>query len=175
MLLFSCALTSLLCSILASPVYANALTERSASTPLPFGFAYAFTAHLTLGEPLPPIAIPGGVLITEPIINGTVSGAAINATITGGIATPSVYENGTLQVPAIQAWGITSDGFGVVINELGVGVPKGQVTRIQLSIGGGSKYAALRNGYVLATVDPNSDQTKVAVQGYLVDNAASYV
>lgn len=109
---------------------ANPILERAAPDAIPFGFTYAFTAHLNLGKSLLRIAIPGGVVVPEPIANGTVSGPAINATITGGIATPAVYENGTLQVPVIQAWGTTSDGVGFVINELGVGTPKGQVTRI---------------------------------------------
>ena len=71
-----------------------------------------------------------GTLVAEPITNGTVSGPATNTTITGDIATPSIYNNGFMQAPVIQAWGLTSDGFGFVISELGIGSPNGQVTRI---------------------------------------------
>ncbi|KAJ4373769.1 hypothetical protein N0V83_002508 [Neocucurbitaria cava] len=174
-MLFSGVVSPLLFSILASSAKANIFEERS-DRALPFNFTYAFTAQLNLGKPLPPINITGGVLNTEPILNGTVTGPAINATVTGGIATPSIYQNGIIQVPTIQVWGITSEGYGFVINELGIGSPKGQVTRIQLTIGGLSKkYQALQDSYVLATVNPNKEQTKVAVQGYIVGNAASYV
>jgi hypothetical protein len=44
-----------------------------------------------------------------------------------------------------------------------------------LSIGGGSKYAALGDGFILAAVNPNMNQTEVAVQGYLVGNDASFM
>jgi hypothetical protein len=116
----------------ASPVHGNGVIERTTSAPItpPFNLNYLFTAHLTLGKPLPTIPVPGGVLVPEPIVGGIVSGPAINATITGGIATPSIYNNGTVQVPVIEAWGVTSDGFGFVINQEGIGMPKGQVTRI---------------------------------------------
>lgn len=114
-------------SVSSSPVQQRQSSTQPAS---PFGFTYAFSAHLSLGKPLPLVAIPGGVLIAEPITNGTVSGPLINATITGGIATPAVFDNGTVQAPVIRAWGLTSDGFGFVINEVGTGSPKGQVTRI---------------------------------------------
>lgn len=71
---------------------------------------------------LPPVSVPYN--------NSTVPGPATNATITGGIATPPIFNNGSIQAPAIQAWGLTSDGFGFVIKELCIGSPKGQVTRI---------------------------------------------
>jgi hypothetical protein len=77
---------------------------------LPFGFTPIFVANLSLGAPSKPISIPDSVLITEPITNGTVSGSAINATIQGGFAHPPIYENGTLQVSFIDAYGMTSDG-----------------------------------------------------------------
>ncbi len=131
-MLFSIATLSLLLSATsASPAVTNPIARSvDASDALPFKSTFAFTAHLQLGKPLPTIAVPGGVLITEPIVSGTVCGPTINATIAGGLATPSVYENQTLQVPVIQAYGTTDDGFGFVINELGVGAPKGQITRI---------------------------------------------
>jgi hypothetical protein len=115
------------------------LSLAAASTPanaganslqFPFSFDHIFTAHLTLAKPLSPVAIPGGFLVAEPIAGGTVNGPFINGTIQGGIATPSVYLNGTLQSPLIQVWGVTIDGAAFVINEAGIGVAKSQVTRI---------------------------------------------
>jgi hypothetical protein len=38
-------------------------------------------AHLHLAPATKPIPIPGGVRVPEPILNGTVSGPAINGTI----------------------------------------------------------------------------------------------
>jgi hypothetical protein len=79
----------------------------------------------------------------------------------------------------------------IVINEAGVGTTKAQITRIvsdmsgrmmqlgtgltcsqQLSIGGREKYAGLREGFVLASVKPNANQTEVVVQGNLVEDSA---
>lgn len=44
----------------------------------------------------------------------------------------------------------------------------------EIAIGGGQKYESLRNGYVLAAVNPNYDQTEVAVRGYLITNDATF-
>ena len=45
------------------------------------------------------------------------------------------------------------------------------VTSQTFVIGGGEKYATLREGYVLTTVTPSEDRARVAVEGYLVENA----
>lgn len=42
------------------------------------------------------------VLLVEPLTNGTITGPAINPTISGGIAYPTVVYNGTLQVPLLN-------------------------------------------------------------------------
>lgn len=97
---------------------------------LPFNFTYLFTAHLSLGAAAKPIPIPGGVRIIEHILNGTVTGPAINATIDSSLATPSVTSNGTIQVPVINVVGTTDDGFPFYIYEVGIGSPSAQVTRI---------------------------------------------
>ena len=47
--------------------------------------------------------------------------------------------------------------------------------RQTIDIGGGPKYANLRDGFVLATTNHNADVTAVEVQGWLVENAASFV
>lgn len=97
---------------------------------LPFTFEYLFTAQLNLGSPAKPITIPGGMRVVEPIINGTVSGPAINATIQYSLATPKVINEGSTQVPTINAVGITDDGEPVYLYEQGIGSPNSQVSRI---------------------------------------------
>jgi hypothetical protein len=131
-MLFSsyCSFGATIASLLPFVHATNQGEAIAAPSDVPFNLKYLFTAHLTLAKPLPRISIPGGVLITEPIANGRVEGPYINGTIQGGIATPSIYNNGTFQVPVIQAWGTTSDGAAFVINEAGVGTTKAQVTRI---------------------------------------------
>lgn len=101
--------------------------------PLPFQFQPLFAANLILGRPSQPIAIPGGILINEPITGGTVSGPAINGTVQGGFAHPAVYGNGGAmrrQVPVIDVYGVSDDGESFYIHETGVGSLTAQVTRI---------------------------------------------
>jgi hypothetical protein len=187
----------------SSPVW----TTTSSTTPqLPFNFTYLFTATLNLGPPPPsaktdPITIDGsspanGVIIPEPILNGTVTGSAINGSITSGLAFPSLLMNGTIETPLIEVYGVTDDGAALYIHATGIGAPTGQVTRIvsphllpgvllysswfwicglmyflqELSIGGGSKYNILRNAYILTAVTPSADRTSVTAVGYAVQN-----
>lgn len=44
----------------------------------------------------------------------------------------------------------------------------------EINIGGGTNYTTLRNGYIMASINPNANQTEVAVHGYLVENIASF-
>ncbi|MCJ1462728.1 hypothetical protein MMC07_001331 [Pseudocyphellaria aurata] len=148
----------------ATPSSANATSD-----PFPFQLQPIFTAKLILGKPYAPIPIPGGVLINEPITGGSVSGRGINGTILGGFAHPPVYNNGTLQVPVIDVYGVSEDGESFYIHETGVGSIPAQVTRIELTIGG-AKYKSLRDGFILASVNANANRTAVAVQGFLVEN-----
>lgn len=106
------------------------VSTRSATPDLPFRFTYLFSAHLNLGSPAKPIPIPGGVRTVEPILNGTVSGPGINATLGYSLATPTLVNNGTTQKPVINAVGMTDDGFPLYIYETGVGSLSKQVTRI---------------------------------------------
>jgi hypothetical protein len=107
------------------------LTIQPRSSPaLPFSLTYLFSAHLSLGALFPPIPVPGGLQLISPILSGTVSGPAINATITAGLALPALYNNQTLQVPVIDLYGHTSDGVSFSIHEVGIGTPSGQVSRI---------------------------------------------
>jgi hypothetical protein len=101
-----------------------------AATKPTFSFAPVFTATLHLGKPFSPISIFGGELINEAITSGSVIGPAINATIHVGFAHPPIYNNGTLQVPIIDAYGTTEDGESFYIHEEGIGTNGAQVTRI---------------------------------------------
>ena len=116
----------------ASPFGASThtITARASIPNVPFELSYLFTAHLGLGAPSKPITITGGVLIDEPITNGTISGPAINATIKAGIAYPQVLQNGTVQIAQIVAFGTADDGVPFTITETGIGNQQAQVTRI---------------------------------------------
>lgn len=118
----------------------------SVAATIPFNINYAFTARLTLGPPPAsalknPIPLTGGggtrngILLPSPILNGTVTGPSLNATITSGFAIPAVYNNtaGTIQIPEINAYGVTDDGAELYIHESGVGSQLGQTTRIVCS------------------------------------------
>ena len=106
------------------------LIPTISATTLPFTLTYAFTAHINLLSPQPPIPIPGGVRVIEAIANDTVSGPAVNGTIFPGLALPTVTNNGTVQHPLIELCEVTDDGAGFYISERGVGRPEGQVTWI---------------------------------------------
>lgn len=123
--------TLLATSLLARTIAANPSEILVAVTnSLPFELQPIFTANLVLGKPYQPITIAGGVLINEPITGGSVSGSAINGTIEGGFAHPPVYNNGTLQVPVIDVYGVSEDGESFYIHETGIGTMAAQVTRI---------------------------------------------
>lgn len=100
--------------------------------PMPtFNTTYLFTATVILSPAPPnPITIPGGVVVPEPIVGGTVTGPYLNANITSGLATPRVYRNGTLQEPVIDLYGVTDGGVPFTVHETGIGTPEAQVTRI---------------------------------------------
>ncbi|KAJ9603257.1 hypothetical protein H2200_012035 [Cladophialophora chaetospira] len=167
---------TLLLSSLSLLVHATP-TPRDTNPSLPFNTTYLFTATLNLGPPSNPITIQdtpsAGVIIAEPILNGTVTGPALNGTITAGFAFPSLLKNGTIQAPLIEMYGVTNDGAELYIRETGIGTPKGQITRIELTIGGGEKYAALRDGFILTAVNPSADRKTVMAKGYLVQNTMS--
>ena len=133
---FYLALFSYVCCLFSPSFAAPAVAIRSSlDLPTSFNVTYLFTANLELGNPpsgisQKPITIPGGVRVPEPILNGTVSGPYINATITSGLAAPEIYNNGTLQVAVIDLYGITTDGYPLHIHETGIGSPSAQVTRI---------------------------------------------
>lgn len=100
----------------------------------PFKTTYLFTASVLLSHPTPnsttPITIPGGIIIPEPILGGTISGPYLTANITSGLTTPRVYRNGTLQESVIDLYGVTDDGVPFTLHETGIGRPDGQVRRL---------------------------------------------
>ncbi|KAJ4304487.1 hypothetical protein N0V90_000013 [Kalmusia sp. IMI 367209] len=136
----------------------------------PFKTSYLFTASVELGSPNP-VPIPGGAIVAEAILGGTVTGPSLNATIATGLAAPHVYQNGTLQLPVIDLYGITEDGYPFHLHEIGVGTPEAQMTRIELNVGG-TRYGILNTGFILATVNPNTERTLVNVKAYLVQNTS---
>jgi len=69
-------------------------------------------------------------VITEPIVNGTVTGPSFNATIISGLAAPSILNNRAIQVPVINLYGLTDDGYPFYLHETEVGMPAAQITRI---------------------------------------------
>ncbi|KAK5089452.1 hypothetical protein LTR70_005965 [Exophiala xenobiotica] len=140
-----------------------------ATASVPFNFTHIFNASLSLGKPSSSIPVPGGVLVNEPITNGTVAGSAINGTILGGFAHPPIYNDGTLQAPIIEVYGVTKDNESFYIHETGIGSNEAQVTRIEINVGG-TKYQSLVDDFILASVNANTDRSKVNVQGFLVQN-----
>lgn len=68
--------------------------------------------------------------LVEPITSGTLTGPAINATIFGGTAYPTFYNNQTVEVPTLFIYGNTTDGYPFLAKGEGVGVATGQIVRI---------------------------------------------
>ena len=113
------SLTLLLRAVFAAP-----------PTEMPFSTIYLFSADLALGTATAQVVASCGVRVIEPIVNGTVTGPAINATIASGTALPLLYSNGTIQQPIIELYGKTDDDVAFYIHEEGIGVPSAQMTRI---------------------------------------------
>lgn len=67
--------------------------------------------------------------IVEPITGGRITGA-INATVQAGLAYPAIYENSTVEVPAIILYGTTHDKVPYLTQLFGVGKPTEQVVRV---------------------------------------------
>ena len=65
----------------------------------------------------------------QPIIGGVISGA-FNATIQAGLAYPILYDERSVEVPAIIVYGATSDREPFLIQLDGVGKVTGQATRV---------------------------------------------
>jgi hypothetical protein len=76
----------------------------------PLSFTPSFPSKPHSRQIIEAIPVPGGILINEPITCGTVSGPAINGTIESDFVHPPIYENGTLQVAIIDAYGTQTMG-----------------------------------------------------------------
>lgn len=133
---------------------ANGLESNSTHSP---SLTLAFSGSVDVAAPLPPIRIPGGVRIgisflppilrarvplaaffsnhfwlppVEPITGGTFSGPALNAIVSGGLAFPSVLQNGTVQDASITIYGTTRDNAPFLVQVTGIGVPRQQFARV---------------------------------------------
>ena len=119
--------------------------------------------------------------VVEPITGGNITGSALNGTIQGGVAYPTLVSNQTVQDVTIVIYGVTDDGESFFVRESGVGASNSQVTRIvRKRIGlqvleltrswqnleAGGKYAYLANEYIVTTVMPNAARTAVNVEAY---------
>ncbi|KAL1306998.1 hypothetical protein AAFC00_005628 [Neodothiora populina] len=133
---------------------------------LPFTFSPAFTASLNLLGTPAPIAIPGGTSVVLPI-NGTISGPLLSGKILGGFAHPSIYYNQTVEQNDIDAYGMTYSNSSFYFHVAGAGSPVGQVTRVEVTIGG-SQYSSLTNGFILGSTSTNANRTVVTLDTYLV-------
>lgn len=69
----------------------------------------------------------------EPITGGVITGA-INATVRAGLAYPVLYDNGTVEVPAIILYGTTHDMVPYLIQLSGIGKLPGQIARVVSAI-----------------------------------------
>lgn len=70
------------------------------------------------------------MLEVEPITGGRIFGPALNATVTGGVAYPSIFEKGKLQDAFITTYGTTSDGEAFFAQVTGIGEPTEQFSSI---------------------------------------------
>jgi hypothetical protein len=64
------------------------------------------------------------------VAGGTVSGSAINGTITGGTAAAALLNGLNVEVPDIHLYGQSDDGVPFFVTETGIGTPDKQFTRI---------------------------------------------
>ena len=103
----------------------------------------------------------------EPITGGAFSGPFLNATVTGGLAYPTILENGTRQDPFITIYGTTADNSSFLAQVSGVGVSRKQFARISVEVGG--KEEELMDEFLLATIDQSANRKTVSVGAYLVE------
>ena len=91
----------------------------------------------------------------EPITGGTITGA-LNATVQAGLAYPAVYENSTVEVPAILLYETTHDKVPYLIQISGVGKLTAQVARVVSSffLSWWSRWTG--SGFLLSKADANS-------------------
>ncbi|MDI1492965.1 MAG: hypothetical protein OHK93_004749 [Ramalina farinacea] len=162
------ATTALLPRTLANPLHPR---EAPSKTPQ---LTYLFTVTVNVGTVLlPPIVIPGGTRLIEPLTSGSISGPYLNATVKGGLAYPTIVDNGAVQVPEIVIYGTTIPNNGTMASDKGenyfaivegVGGTMEQESALRLEIGGG--YAGLNRTFIVADIKRNADGSVVSVDGF---------
>lgn len=163
------ALLTTLPSIVATP-----LISRTAPNKTPT-LTYLFTVTVNVGTVLlPPIIIPGGTRLVEPLTSGTISGPFLNATVKGGLAYPTIVDGGKVQVPEIVIYGTTISSTGTngtmakgenyfaIVD--GIGGTQEQESSLRLEIGGA--YAGLNSTFIVADIQRNADGSVVTVDGF---------
>ncbi|KAG8527888.1 uncharacterized protein KY384_006804 [Bacidia gigantensis] len=144
-------------------------THATSSPPATPKSTFLFTADLTLGAALPPIDIPGGTRLLTPVTGGTITGPALNATVTGGTAYPLFRNKMTVEEPEIIVFG-TTDKNGTFFGTLaGVGSPVDQIVRIVIEIGG--PYAYLNESFIEGEIVRGSSGSTV-VNAFLIEKAS---
>ncbi|KAF4979192.1 hypothetical protein FZEAL_4565 [Fusarium zealandicum] len=157
--------------VIARHVSTTTTSAAPITVPTP---TYLFTAFLRVGKPLEPIPLlEGGAVIIEPLINGTITGPDLNATVHGGFAAAMVVANNTItgkgktvQIPSIYVYGETNDGLPFYVQESGVGPQAGQNTRLVIAVGG--EYSNLQELFILGQPTINQARTVVTVPCFSV-------
>ncbi|KAL9602513.1 MAG: hypothetical protein Q9219_001808 [cf. Caloplaca sp. 3 TL-2023] len=123
-----------------------------------------FQAVTNLNDFSPPIPIPGGQRIVASVRSGKITGPALNGTIQEGISVIDLLNNGQVIVNNIRAYGTSSDGVPLFIEESGVGSSADNFARLTLSVGG--KYASLANQFLFTEATLSSDRKSVSTSAY---------
>lgn len=71
----------------------------------------------------------------EPFVGGNITGPAMNATIFGGAAFPTVYNNQTIEAPSLIMYGNTTDQVPFIARGEGIGLVTDQIARIVSLLG----------------------------------------
>ncbi|KAI9733429.1 MAG: hypothetical protein M1834_003513 [Cirrosporium novae-zelandiae] len=125
-----------------------------------------FTALLSVKPAAIGITVQGGEASIISITGGSISGPALNATVSGGLASASMLNNGTYQMEQIDFYGSTTDETPFFAAMTGTGDLTPLTSRMQLDIGG--SYAYLATGYILVVSGPTPNKTSVIADAYLV-------
>lgn len=141
--------------------------NASALPPLVFpGLSLAFSGSVNVARRYPTVRIPGGVRVIEPISSGSFSGPLLNATIDGGLAFPTILANGTRQDAFITIYGTTSHNSTLLVQVSGTGNSSSQFADAIVEVNG--PEAELMGEFLLTTIHPSEDGSKVAVGVYSV-------
>ncbi|ESK92441.1 fad binding domain protein [Moniliophthora roreri MCA 2997] len=116
----------------------------------------------------------GDLKLAVPIVNGTVTGSAVNGTVHGGVAFVYVDEDSAIPPNTTSwsygtVWGTTSDGTPFVVQESGEGTNTRHIATLDVDIGG--NYTKLSNTFILAEVllnatSTSANTTAISVKAY---------